>query len=175
MSVGLTPAPNRRLAGNLVGYFMDISELVAPDAVIASLKASGAKQALQEIGRRASDAYGVNCREVTDGLLAREKLGSTAMGSGVAIPHARVAKLDRICAVFARLDKPVDFEAPDGQGVDLMFTLLAPEEAGADHLRALARVSRLLREDAMRDKLRASSDPTALHALLLDVSASRAA
>lgn len=154
---------------------MDLSELVVPDAVIGSLKASGAKQALQEIGRRAADVYNLDCREVTDGLLAREKLGSTAMGSGVAIPHARVAGLDRIVGLFARLEKPVDFEAPDGQGVDLMFTLLAPEEAGADHLRALARVSRLLREDGMREKLRASSDPNALHALLLNISPSRAA
>lgn len=154
---------------------MDLSELVVPSAVIASLKASGAKQALQEIGRRAADVYALDCRQVTDGLLAREKLGSTAMGSGVAIPHARVAGLKKIVGLFARLEKPVDFESPDGQGVDLMFTLLAPEEAGADHLRALARVSRLLREDTMREKLRASSDPDALHALLMDLSASRAA
>lgn len=154
---------------------MDISELVAPEAVIASLKASGAKQALQEIGRRAADAYGLNCREVTDGLLAREKLGSTAMGSGVAIPHARVAKLDRICGLFARLDKPVDFEAPDGQGVDLMFTLLAPEEAGADHLRALAKVSRLMRDADTCAKLRASDDADALYAMMTEVNTSRAA
>lgn len=154
---------------------MDLSELVVPNAVIAALKASGAKQALQEIGRRAADVYKVDCRQVTDGLLAREKLGSTAMGSGVAIPHARVPGLKKIVGLFARLEKPVDFESPDGQGVDLMFTLLAPEEAGADHLRALARVSRLLREETMRDKLRASSDPAALHGLLMDLSASRAA
>ena len=154
---------------------MGVSELVVPNAVIASLKASSAKQALQEIGRRAADVYQLDFRQVTDGLLAREKLGSTAMGSGVAIPHARVQGLKAIVGLFARLEKPVDFEAPDGQGVDLMFALLAPEEAGADHLRALARVSRLLREEATRAKLRASNDPAALHALLLDISASRAA
>ena len=154
---------------------MAFDELVPQDGVIASLKASGAKQALQEIGRRAADVFGLDCREVTDGLLAREKLGSTAMGSGVAIPHARIAGLGQIVGLFARLDRPVDFEAPDGQGVDLMFTLLAPEEAGADHLRALARVSRLMRDEAMRKKLRASNDAEALHALITEVAASRAA
>ncbi len=97
------------------------------------------------------------------------------MGSGVAIPHARIPGLQHIVGMFARLDKPVEFEAPDGQGVDLMFALLAPEEAGADHLRALARVSRILRSEDMRAKLRASNDPSALHALLMEVSASRAA
>ena len=154
---------------------MDLAELVSPEAVVASMKASSAKQALQELGRRAADVYGLDCREVTDGLLAREKLGSTAMGSGVAIPHARVSGIRHIVGLFARLEKSVEFEAPDGQGVDLMFTLLAPEEAGADHLRALARVSRLLRDEKMRQKLRASRDPSALHALLTEESTSRAA
>lgn len=154
---------------------MELSDLVSPDAVLASVKASGAKQALQEIGRSAAAAYGVDCRIVTDGLLAREKLGSTAMGNGVAIPHARIPGLEQIVGIVARLEKPVDFDAADGQGVDLMFTLLAPEEAGADHLRALARVSRLLRDDAVLVKLRSSADPEALYALLTDVASSRAA
>jgi len=140
-----------------------------------SVRASSAKQALQEVGRRAAEAYGLDFRVVTEGLLAREKLGSTAMGAGVAIPHARLPGLKSIVGIFARFEKPVDFEAPDGKGVDLMFTLLAPEEAGADHLRALARVSRLLRNEAIRAKLRASDSQTALHALLSEVSAPRAA
>ena len=150
-------------------------DIVSPEAVLPALKASGAKQALQEIGRKAADAYGLECRAVTDGLLAREKLGSTAMGSGVAIPHARLEGLDSIVGIFARLERPVDFEAADGQGVDLLFTLLAPEEAGADHLRALARVSRLMRSEVMREKLRSSDDPVALHALLAEMAPSRAA
>ena len=154
---------------------MDIVDIVSPEAVLPAVKASGAKQALQEIGRKAAEAYGLECRAVTDGLLAREKLGSTAMGSGVAIPHARLDGLDSIVGVFARLQRPVDFEAADGQGVDLLFALLAPEEAGADHLRALARVSRLMRSDVMREKLRSSDDPVALHALLADMVPSRAA
>jgi len=154
---------------------MELADLVSTETVLASLKASGAKQALQELGRRAAEAYGLDCRAVTEGLLARERLGSTAMGAGVAIPHARVPALTSIVGLFARLDKPVDFDAPDGQGVDLMFTLLAPEDAGADHLRALARVSRLLRDETIRTKLRASDDRAAIYALLTEVSASRAA
>ncbi len=154
---------------------MELADLVSPEAILASAKASGAKQALKEIGKCAAEAYGLNCRAVTEGLLAREKLGSTAMGTGVAIPHARVPELKIIVGVFARFDKPVEFETPDGQGVDLMFALLAPEEAGADHLRALARVSRLLRDETARQKLRASDNRSALHALLTEVSASRAA
>ena len=154
---------------------MELADIVSPDAVLSAVKASGAKQALQEIGRKAADAYGMDCRTVTDGLLAREKLGSTAMGAGVAIPHTRVAGLDGIVGIFARLQKPVDFEAADGQGVDLLFALLAPEEAGADHLRALARVSRLMRSESMRQKLRSCDEPVALHALLSELSSSRAA
>lgn len=160
---------------NLSGGLMDIADIVSPEAVLPAIKASGAKQALQEIGRKAADAYGLDCRAITDGLLAREKLGSTAMGAGVAIPHTRLEGLDGIVGVFARLQKPVDFEAADGQGVDLLFALLAPEEAGADHLRALARVSRLMRSEQMRQKLRSSDDPVALHALLNDIASSRAA
>ncbi len=105
----------------------------------------------------------------------RERLGSTAMGHGVAIPHARIKGLERIAGVFARLERPVDFEAVDGGGVDLVFCLLAPEEAGADHLRTLARVSRMLRDDETRAKLRATADAAALYALITEPRASRAA
>jgi PTS system nitrogen regulatory IIA component len=112
---------------------------------------------------------------VVEGLVAREKLGSTAMGGGVAIPHARLAGLKSIIGLFARLEKPVDFEAADGQGVDLAFVLLAPEESGADHLRALARVSRLLREPELRRKLRETAEAPALYALITEPLASRAA
>ncbi len=154
---------------------MDVADLVAPDAVLASIKAAGKKQALQEVGHKAADAYGLDCRAVIDGLLSREKLGSTAMGAGVAIPHARIEGLTSIVGVFGRLCKPVDFEAADGHGVDLMFVLLAPEGAGADHLRALAKVSRLLRSQATCEKLRQTDDPTVLYTLLTDMTASRAA
>jgi PTS system nitrogen regulatory IIA component len=154
---------------------MEISDLVSPQAVLCGARAASKKQALQEIAHRAADAYGLEVRGVVEGLLAREKLGSTAMGNGVAIPHARVAGLEGIVAVFARLDRPVDFEAADGQGVDLIFALLAPQDAGADHLRALAKVSRLMRDASIRKKLRETDNEDALYALVTDVSTSRAA
>ena len=154
---------------------MELTDLVSPEAVLCAVKAGSKKQALQEIAQRAAEAYGLDTRSVVEGLLAREKLGSTAMGNGVAIPHARIAGLGQIVAVFARLERPVDFEAADGQGVDLLFTLLAPQEAGADHLRALAKVSRLMRSPAVRAKLRETDGADALYALVTDLSASRAA
>jgi len=154
---------------------MELTELVTREAVLATLKASGKKQVLQEIANRARDAYGLTARRVFEGLIAREKLGSTAMGYGVAIPHARIEGLDRIVGVFARLDRPGGFEAADGEAVDLVFALLAPEEAGADHLRALARVSRFLRDAETRTKLRQTDRAEALYALLTEPSASRAA
>ncbi|MBK0400553.1 PTS IIA-like nitrogen regulatory protein PtsN [Limibaculum sp. M0105] len=154
---------------------MELTELVTREAVFASLKASSKKQVLQEIANRARDAYGLTARRVFEGLIAREKLGSTAMGYGVAIPHARIEGLDRIVGVFARLERPVDFEAADGEAVDLVFALLAPEEAGADHLRALARVSRFLRDAEARAKLRQTDRADALYALLTEPSTSRAA
>src|SRR5690625_6366243 len=142
---------------------MELTDLVSPEAVLCGVKASSKKQALQEIALRATDAYGLDTRSVLEGLVAREKLGSTAMGNGVAIPHARIEGLGQIVGLFARLERPVDFEAADGQGVDLIFTLLAPPGAGADHLRALAKVSRLMRNAAVRAKLRETAGTDALY------------
>ncbi len=157
------------------GGLMEIADLVAPNAVLAGIKASGKKQALQEIGHKAAEVYGLDCASVIDGLLEREKLGSTAMGAGVAIPHARLPEVKSIVGLFAQLSKPVDFEAADGHGVDLMFVLLAPDEAGADHLRALAKVSRLMRNPATCEKLRGSDNADVLYALLTELTATRAA
>ena len=154
---------------------MELADLIARDAILPAVKAGSKKQILQEVALRARDAYGMDARQVVEGLLAREKLGSTAMGGGVAIPHARLPDLKSIVGLFARLDKPADFEAADGQGVDLVFVLLAPEESGADHLRALARVSRLLRDPELRGKLRETADAGALYALITEPLASRAA
>lgn len=154
---------------------MELADLIARDALLPALKASSKKQVLTEIANRATDAYGLSPRRICEGLMERERLGSTAMGHGVAIPHARVEGLDHIVGVFARLERPVDFEAADGEGVDLVFCLLAPEEAGADHLRTLARVSRLLRDQETRAKLRATADAAALYALITEPLASRAA
>src|SRR5690625_7083508 len=132
---------------------MELTDLVSPEAVLCGVKASSKKQALQEIALRATDAYGLDTRSVLEGLVAREKLGSTAMGNGVAIPHARIEGLGQIVGLFARLERPVDFEDAAGQGVDLIFTLLAPQETGSDNLRALAKVSRLMRDSAVRTNL----------------------
>ena len=145
---------------------MPLNDLVAPLAVIPALKVNNKKQALQEIAARAAELTGRPEREILDVLMQRERLGSTAIGSGIAIPHGKLPKLDRLFGLFARLDRPIDFEALDGQPVDLIFLLLAPENAGADHLKALARIARLLRDADMTRLLRDSSDREALYAVL---------
>jgi PTS system nitrogen regulatory IIA component len=145
---------------------MPTTDLVAPNAIIPALKVNGKKQALQEISAKAAELTGQNERAILEILLQREKLGSTGVGSGVAIPHGKLAKLNKVFGLFARLERPVDFEALDGQPVDLVFLLLAPEGAGADHLKALARVARLLRDPEVARKLRESRDAEALYAVL---------
>jgi nitrogen PTS system EIIA component len=142
---------------------MLLSDLVAPNAVIPALKVNGKKQALQELAARAAQGE----RTIFEILLQREKLGSTGVGNGIAIPHGKLPKLDHLFGLFARLDRPVEFEALDGQPVDLIFLLLAPEAAGADHLKALARVARLLRDPDVARKLRESRDAEALYAVLM--------
>ena len=154
---------------------MDIGDLVTPDAVIASLKATGKKQALQELAKKAAELTGQHERAILDVLVERERLGTTGVGGGIAIPHGKLAGLARMQGVFARLERPIDFEAIDEQPVDLIFLLLAPEAAGADHLKALARVSRLLRDRAICEKLRGADHPDALYALLTERAASHAA
>ncbi|HVX92364.1 MAG TPA: PTS IIA-like nitrogen regulatory protein PtsN [Xanthobacteraceae bacterium] len=145
---------------------MPLTDLVAQQAVIPALKVNGKKQAIQELAARAAALTGLGEREIFETLLQREKLGSTAVGNGIAIPHGKLAKLDRLFGLFARLDRPIDFDALDGQPVDLIFLLLAPESAGADHLKALARVARLLRSQDVARKLRESRDAEALYAVL---------
>ena len=145
---------------------MLLTDLVAPHAIIPALKVSGKKQVLQELAGRAAELSGQSERTIFETLQQREKLGSTGVGNGIAIPHGKLPKLDRLFGVFARLERPVDFEALDGQPVDLVFLLLAPETAGADHLKALARVARLLRDSDVARKLRESRDAEALYAVL---------
>jgi PTS system nitrogen regulatory IIA component len=153
---------------------MEITDLVTPAAVVASLKATSKKQALQELARRAAELTGEQERAIFDVLLERERLGTTGVGDGVAIPHGKLPNLRKLVGVFARLERPIDFEAIDEQPVDLIFLLLAPGTAGADHLKALARVSRLLRDRQMREKLRGSETREALYALLVEQQASAA-
>ncbi|SRR5579884_3605645 len=153
---------------------MPLDDLVAPNAILPSLKVKTKKQALQELAARAAALTAHNERAIFDILMQREKLGSTAIGNGIAIPHGKMSNLARLFGLFARLERPIDFEALDGQPVDLVFLLLAPEGAGADHLKALARIARQLREPAMAHKLRASRDAEALYAVLAMPSASAA-
>ncbi len=153
---------------------MPLVDLVAPSAIIPALKANGKKQVLQEVAAKAAELTGQNDRTILEILLQREKLGSTGVGNGVAIPHGKLPKLSKVFGLFARLDRPVDFDALDGQPVDLVFLLLAPEGAGADHLKALARVARLLRDAEIAGKLRESRDAEAIHAVLALPSATAA-
>src|SRR5215470_11800455 len=123
---------------------MLLTDLVAPNAIIPALKVNGKKQVLTELSAKAAELSGQNERAILEILQQREKLGSTGVGNGIAIPHGKLPKLGKLFGLFARLERAVDFEALDGLGVDLVFLLLAPEGAGADHLKALARVARLL-------------------------------
>jgi PTS system nitrogen regulatory IIA component len=153
---------------------MPLSDLVAPNAIMPALRVNGKKQTLQEVAARAAELTGQTERTIFEILMQREKLGSTGVGNGIAIPHGKLPKLDKLFGLFARLERPIDFEALDGQPVDLVFLLLAPEGAGADHLRALARVARLLRDPDVARKLRDSRDAEALYAVLAMSSASAA-
>ncbi len=149
---------------------MELAELISPEGVIARMRAASKKQALQEISVRAAQLTGVSDRHIFEALTERERLGTTGVGHGIAIPHAKLAQLNRIYGLFARLEQPIDFDSVDEQPVDLLFVLLAPGDAGAEHLKALARVSRLLRNQAVCAKLRGSEDPAALYALLTEPS-----
>jgi nitrogen PTS system EIIA component len=163
------------IVSGLAGGAVEIADLITPRSVIAQLRAASKRQALQELAKRAASIAGVQERTIFDVLSERERLGSTGIGRGIGIPHGKLPGLDRICGVFARLERPIPFDAIDDQPVDLIFVLLAPENAGAEHLKALARVSRLLRDRAVCDKLRGTESPEALYALLTDTSASNAA
>jgi PTS system nitrogen regulatory IIA component len=154
---------------------MTLTDLVAPNAILPALKVNSKKQAMQELSARAAELTGQNERAVLEILAQREKLGSTGVGNGIAIPHGKLPKLGRLFGLFARLERPIDIEALDGQPVDLCFLLLAPEAAGADHLKALARVARLLRDAEIARKLRESRDADAIYAVLAMPPASSAA
>jgi PTS system nitrogen regulatory IIA component len=154
---------------------MDLSDLLRVEAVLPHLRANSKKQAIQEMAAKAADITDRPEREIFDTLQQREKLGSTGVGHGVAIPHGKLVGLDHLIGVFARLDKPVDFDALDDEPVDLLFLLLAPENAGADHLKALARIARVLREPSIAAKLRAANDAAAIYALLTQPLTSNAA
>ena len=145
---------------------MDLTDLIGRDDIHVSFKASCKKQVLQDLASIAADKTGISEQEIFHTLLEREKLGSTGVGNGIAIPHGKLDKLDKIQGVVAFLENPVDFDAMDDQPVDIVFLLLAADAAGADHLKALSRIARILREPDMLQKLRNSTDSENLHQLL---------
>lgn len=154
---------------------MPLADLLAPNAVFPMLRASSKKQVLQELAQQAALLVDRDQREIFETLLQRERLGSTGVGNGIAIPHGKLPNLSKLFGLFARLEKPIDFESLDGEPVDLVFLLLAPEAAGADHLKALARVARMLRDPDVVEKLRATRDSGLMYNLLTATSASNAA
>lgn len=147
---------------------MQIGDILSPAAVRSQAQVTSKKRLFQDLAELAAQAYGLDAARTLDALQERESLGATGVGQGVALPHARIPGLDRVIGLFVRLEKPIDFDAVDRQPVDLVFTLLAPDTPGVEHLKALALVSRTLRDADMRTKLRANDDPVALHALLAE-------
>jgi PTS system nitrogen regulatory IIA component len=154
---------------------MELSELISSDSIVAPLKAGSKKQALQELSKIAENVTGISSRDIFGTVLQRERLGSTGVGQGIAIPHGKLDGLDKLFAIFARLETPIGFDAMDDQPVDLIFMLLAPESAGADHLKARARISRPLRDGEITKRLRESDSTAEIYAILTPPAASHAA
>ena len=154
---------------------MPLDEFLSPEGVLPALRASSKKAALQELAVHAARLVGRDEREVFETLLQRERLGSTGIGEGIAIPHGKLPGLERLVGLVARLERPVDFEALDGQPVDVVFLLLAPEGAGADHLKALARVARVVRGPGVLERIRSARDAAALYAVMTEAPTPQAA
>jgi PTS system nitrogen regulatory IIA component len=145
---------------------VNFNDIVSPDALATGLAANGKKALFQKIAALAACAYDLEADEVGDALFERERLGSTGFGGGVAIPHAKIAGLDKMCGVVVLLDPAVAFDAVDEAPVDIVFALLSPVDSGAEHLKTLARVSRYLRDENNVARLRGAQSTGALHALL---------
>jgi nitrogen PTS system EIIA component len=154
---------------------MELSSILKPEAVRVFSAASSKKRLFQEIGDLASSALGMDAQATVEALMERESLGPTGVGNGVALPHARMPGLEQVSAVFVMLEKPIDFGSVDRQPIDIAFALFAPEEAGVEHLKALALVSRTLRVSAVCAKLRANLNPGTLYAILTEPQAVQAA
>lgn len=154
---------------------MELADILVSDAVRSLSNITSKKRLLQSISEMAAEVAKLDQQRIFDALQERELLGATGMGKGIAVPHARMADVTKVTGFFTRIDVPVDFDSVDHQPVDLVFTLLAPEDAGADHLKALARVSRTLRDETVCRKLRSTEDPSALFAILTENTASKAA
>ena len=154
---------------------MHLSTLLVPEAVKSSSSYSSKKRLFQDVGDLAGSIYGLDASDATHAFLEREALGPTGVGKGIALPHARIPGLEEIRGFFVRVEKPMDFGSVDRQPVDLFFALLAPQESGVDHLKALALISRTMRDTALCSKLRANSDPATLHTLLISDPGTQAA
>lgn len=150
---------------------MTLDQIIDEQSVLANLKAQNKKQLLLELAQAMAARVAIDHRIIFETLLTREKLGSTGIGQGIAIPHGKLATLNRVYGLFARLVAPIDFDSVDGQPVDLVFVLLAPDHAGADHLKALAKISRILRDPAMVAKLRGTDSAESLYAILTEPAA----
>lgn len=154
---------------------MVLSRILKPSAVRVIAGMSSKKRLFQELGELAESVHGIAASEAVDALQERESLGPTGVGNGVALPHARLSGLDEVVGLFLRLERPMDFDSVDRQPVDLVFALFAPDSSGVDHLKALALVSRTLRDPAICAKLRSNTDPAILHTILTDAPATQAA
>lgn len=154
---------------------MELTDILKPEAVKVLSAASSKKRLFQEIGDLAQNAYDLGAATTVEALLERENLGPTGVGHGVALPHARLSSLDSIAGIFVMLEKPIDFGSIDRQPIDIAFALFAPENAGVEHLKALALVSRTLREPTLCSKLRANLDATTLYAILTESQSVQAA
>lgn len=154
---------------------MQIGTILQPDAVKTISSCTSKKRLFHDLGELAESSYGLSSNAVIDALIEREGLGPTGVGQGIALPHARLAGVDDVKGIFLRLEKPLNFDAVDRQPVDLVFALVAPENAGVDHLKALALVSRTLRDTSICAKLRANSDAATLHTILTEFQPSQAA
>lgn len=154
---------------------MDLSALLRPEAVKIATSFTSKKRLFQEIGELAESLHEVPARRVVEALQDRESLGPTGVGGGIALPHARIDSIGHVAGIFIRAEKPFDFGSVDRKPVDLVFALLAPEDAGVEHLKALAVVSRTMRDAGLCKKLRSNSDPATLHAMLTEAQQSKAA
>jgi nitrogen PTS system EIIA component len=154
---------------------MQLSEILKPAAVKVVTHLTSKKRLFQELGDIAASSYGIEANSTADALQERESLGPTGVGHGVALPHARIHGIGAMLGIFLKLEKPLDFGSVDRQPVDLVFALLAPQDSGVEHLKALALVSRTLRDPGICNKLRANADTNALHALLTEATGIKAA
>jgi PTS system nitrogen regulatory IIA component len=155
------------MSGSIFGVSMDIADLLSSDGIVLRGGASSKRQALHAVAEAFGAAFDLDADKAFEALQEREALGSTGLGSGVAVPHARLKEIDRVTAVFVRLDSPVAYDAVDDRPVDLLFALFAPPSDGAEHLRALAAVSRAMRSPELREQLRQARTADAIRALFV--------